>query len=136
MDNKASTSVKELSPELKQIYERVMNTEINSRPNTPNNSLQKTETAQEATAEKKLEPVAPEHASPDALSSVSPRPLTKNSESFVFKSHESSHATQEHTIAQAHTATGKNVSPKLILFGVIMFLIIYLLVWLKVFGFV
>ncbi len=89
MDNK-----KGLKPELKEIYERVMNT--NSSSTTP-----KTPSPKPTPPPEPLAGTVPEKATEPFLTSSAPRPISDSS-TFVFSSHGKNNTPQS---APAHTAT-------------------------------
>ena len=137
-----------LTPELKQIYDRVMNTEVQkagapqgSAPQTPIHTSPATPVAPPATpvstpaSPAAMPPPTIPTANPhDVLSSAPPRPLTDD-KTFVFNGSKITTpegSTEAH--AQAAPGTSKKISGKIIGLLVVVLVIVWGLFWAKLFG--
>jgi cobalamin biosynthesis Mg chelatase CobN len=128
MDNK-----KDLKPELKEIYERVMNTKPTARQTTP------TETPKSEVKETQPLPESPELKPEPFLASSAPRPV-KDTGGFVFSSNqqaattkkkeednESKHVTKE---SQKTPTTAKKSNLLPIVIGLlVVFTVVYTIFW-------
>lgn len=146
----------DLTPELKQIYDRVMNTQVanktpaglnstpatpisNSPPTTQVPSTNTTNTQWQSAATPLVNPTisqpatTPESVSQPFLSSVPPRPITET-KPFVFtgKKIETSNASPEGNQVQANGS--KKMSGKIIAASVGVLIILWSVFWAKFFG--
>ena len=145
-----------LTPELKQIYDRVMNTQvakpqgasqIPSQPQTaaPQTSIppQDASPASPPPPASAPTPSAPQTQAPAVpaspasfLSSMPARPITDTAKSFTFsgKVDEKTDEKTPHAPAQEQKASGKKISGKMIGFLAVGLVVIWSLFWVKFFG--
>ena len=132
-----------LTPELKQIYNRVMNTQVKQPPapaastgpiTTPSNGGQVTPpTPQTTTPQPIAQPSSlPTNQPSGTLPSVPPRPLTDDKKPFVFNG--KVEGEQNDTQPGTHAAEGKKISGSVIVLGVAVLIIVWGLLWAKIFG--
>ncbi len=137
----------DLTPELKQIYDRVMNTQVagktpaglNSAPDTPISSTPPTNTQSQSAATPLVNPTisqpgtTQESVSQPFLSSVPPRPIA-DTKPFVFtgKKIETSSTLPEGNQVQANGS--KKMSGKIIAVSVGALIILWSVFWAKFFG--
>lgn len=154
----------DLTPEMKQIYDRVMNTQVNkpqtppsvsqTQPASPLSELntsqlstppipesQSTTAPQEAIQTPPVSPATPTaQAAPDSsseseafLSSVPPRPVTDN-QSFAFSNNKVTTGTSSAPAPQVSNTSQKKFSTPVIAFGMIVLVVVWAVVWAKIFG--
>lgn len=134
---------KNLKPEFKEIYERVMNTPIKSSPETTKQETPPPAPSQPASAEQKIEQTTVQpNQQEQFLSSVPPRPINDaGSTPFIFSSKdkhntptdqnaESANSSQQ---TVAHTAKKKSISPVIFVL-IFVFIVAYAVFWLIFFG--
>lgn len=131
MDNNLSG----LDPKLKEAYERVMGTATPSTPPPPQTPQQTPQTAQPSVVKPTLEQTA--QAQPSSQP-VTPTPASQPQtpeEPTKDEASESTVAYQAFTETNAGTAKKKSgISPIILIFGGIVFFIVYALVWIKLFN--
>lgn len=135
MDPKKSAN---LTPELKEIYDRVMNTTPTPKLATPPpvqapSALPQTPTSPQApTPSPKAQPVPSLNAADEALSETPPRPLTTGN-TFSFNGTVKAQS-DENSVA---TTKGKSkISlPILIVLGIV-FIVVWAVFWAIIFGFI
>ena len=136
-----------LTPELKQIYDRVMNTQVKQPPTpaaastgpipAPSNGGQITPPtpqpmAQPSPASTTQPSSLPTNQPSGTLPSVPPRPLTDDKKPFVFNG--KVEGEQNDTQPGTHAAEGKKISGSVIVLGVAVLIIVWGLLWAKIFG--
>ena len=139
-----------LNPELKQIYERVMNTQIKPLPGdaTPTTAALATGATTLATpaaptdANKPPAAAAPPIPNPPAAigtvpgataPSVPPKPLGTTNNGFVFSGNKMKPAQGAQPTAGAKPA-GRKIPMPVIMVGIVVFIVIWGVVWAKVLG--
>ncbi|KKQ96068.1 MAG: hypothetical protein A3C27_01450 [Candidatus Levybacteria bacterium RIFCSPHIGHO2_02_FULL_39_36] len=146
---------KNLTPELKQIYDRVMNTQV-KKPENPTETpsgpitnpvpspIEANVTPSPLPSQEPIQQPSPNPAAPSPintaptneafLSSVPPRPLT-DTKPFVFTGNKiSSPQVKTETGNQAHVSQNKKLSGKIVAMFVVVLIVIWTLIWAKFFG--
>ena len=135
MDQKKQT----LTPELKEIYDRVMNTQaanpvvpapIANATQAP--PIQPANPASPFPLQSPVNPVAQPAANEGFLSSVPPRPLT-DTKSFVFTGNKVTTQDKQSTV-HAPSPAGKKISSKIIALIVGVVIIMWSVLWAMIFG--
>lgn len=128
---------KNLKPELKEVYERVMNTPTNvtKSAQTPSVTSEKSQTPQSSPAPT---PVQNNSGGEDFLTSTPPRQISSASKGFVFSSKnqdekEAQEKQEEATHQTTHSSHKSFITGKMIVLGVI-FLVIWTFFWLVLLG--
>lgn len=131
---------KSLTPELKQVYERVMNTPVRSQfqtissPTSPN--IQQAPTQASSSLKQPIPPRMPTATAPassvSSFSTVSPRPLKSSDTPIVFSAQrKNSESIQAHTVI-AGRSSSDIAKYTMIGFLVILFIATYTFVWMVV----
>ncbi|KKR26496.1 MAG: hypothetical protein UT57_C0032G0009 [Microgenomates group bacterium GW2011_GWC1_39_7] len=131
---------KNLTPELKQIYDRVMNTQVKKPENpteTPSGPITNPvpspiEANVTPSPLPSQEPIQQPSPNPAAPSPINTAPTTKP---FVFTGNKiSSPQVKTETGNQAHVSQNKKLSGKIVAMFVVVLIVIWTLIWAKFFG--
>ncbi|MBU2632519.1 hypothetical protein KKG52_02275 [Patescibacteria group bacterium] len=109
-----------LDPKLKEAYDRVMGGSVTINPRSP---VPEPTTPQNSTA---TSPAPPAPQAP-IMAQTAPTPPTLGSSQAIVHS-------VAHKVNSPEKKRGGGISPVLILLGILVFLIIYSVVWIKVFN--
>ncbi|MBI4091649.1 MAG: hypothetical protein HY427_00355 [Candidatus Levybacteria bacterium] len=135
----------ELNPELKEIYDRVMNTQVKS-PSSPTSvsagvpqPVSLANAQSDPTPIKHVDPFASVQSAPTSVSapqSGAPQPgasASAQSAPFVFTGNKVT-TPQEPTAFQSQTSTNKKISTPIIAVLVVVLIVVWALFWAKFFG--
>lgn len=137
-----------LTPELKQIYDRVMNTQVKkpepaapvAAPTTTTAPNAAPQTPVAAANPNPTPTTAPQQPQPGGnvgnnafLSSTPPRPLTGD-KTFVFTGNKMTTAQGTTEVHAPGTVAKKKISPPILIAGIVVGVVVWALIWAKVFG--
>lgn len=126
----------DLNPELKQIYERVMNTQV-SKPETPiagSATPPPPATPDAASAQTAPPPPQPNPTGAPFISNAAPKPITEN-KTFVFTGNKIvTPQNQPHAPANTATPAKKGVTGPIIGVLVVILVVVWGVFWAKIFA--